>query len=79
MKAHVLMSRKTGDLFEGYRICFVAAEQRIHASAMYGWAVSLIDTRATGWIAFHPRGFGPWGVFFNAEGVEELFEDLGEL
>jgi hypothetical protein len=77
MKAHVLMSRETGDLFEGHRVCLI--DDAIELEGAKGWATILAGPDARGWVVYHPTAWGPFWIFFNAQGVEELFEDLGAL
>jgi hypothetical protein len=77
MKAHVLMSRKTGDLFEGQMVALVLDERPLDISP--GYSIGVISPDARGWVVFHPEATGPFRLFFNAEAVEKLFEDLGEL
>jgi hypothetical protein len=76
MKSYVLMSRKTGHLFEGVRVAFVSEEQEL--DALKGFAVVLVGEER-GWLLYCPDAMGRFWIFFNEPGVTECFENLGEL
>lgn len=72
-RAYVLMNKKTGDLFEAYAVCFV---NPVNTTGLV-WAFSI--SSQSGWVIRHPGLYGDFYVFFNAEGVEKMFDVLGEL
>ncbi len=79
MKSYVLMSRKTGHLFEGFCVWF--EDDTMSDIAPLGWTI-LAKAEFDGWVVRNPlpeSGFGDFAVFFNRDGVKRLFENLGEL
>lgn len=78
MKARVLMNKKTGHLMEAYRVCFIDQDWKddlVQNDVI--WTIGVL--RHDGWVVKVPADVCPAPLFFNADGVTEMFEDLGEL
>lgn len=70
--AYVLMSKRTAELFVGWRIMFI--DRPHHEFGVVG-----IDViRCDGLILERPA-LSPWKWFLNTEWVKKEFEVLGEL
>lgn len=84
MTAFVLMNRKTGDLYEGYRVSLF--DKILRQSLSNGQCINMGSTYSIslmsnldydGWIIYNPNG-SPLGFFMNRKS-ETLFKVLGEL
>ncbi len=64
------MNKKTGDLFEGYRMSCIDEAGEI----VDGYSIGIMSQ--CGWVIFHPKLLT--GHFFNMH-CEDFFEVLGEL
>lgn len=76
MKAFVLMDKRTGDLFEAYRVCFLDTpvnERFLSNTAPTPVRFGLLEHH--GWVVIHPTTNA---TYFN-HNYDELFENLGEL
>lgn len=71
------MNRKTGDLFEGHRVCFVDNESMDDKIMTPMYSISLRGFEYDGWIVFNPKA-SPLGFFLNRKS-ESWFKNLGEL
>lgn len=76
MKEFVLMSKRDGELFVGYRVTFMDAfTAGVTQSAKDKvWTIGVLEQH--GWVLETPRI--PYTVFMNMHG-EKFFEVLGEL
>jgi hypothetical protein len=84
MKSFVLMCKRTGYLFVGFRVNLVDREDD-SVSSEIGGQTYVVNLRCVndcdGWIMEGPPEVSPQGMkwFFNREGAEGFFENLGEL
>ena len=79
MNCEVLMRKTTGDLFEAVPVIyFEYPDPELIPTSSGACAVSIVPAEPAGWLLFNPR-MAPYSIFFNKEGVEEFFENLGEL
>ena len=75
MKPFVLMNKKTGDLFLGYRITFLDKSEAYTGP----WGMVQIGVfEHDGWVVQLPPDEFPYPMYFNRE-CEKLFDVLGEL
>lgn len=74
MKAYIMMNRRTGDLFEAYRVSLMDANS-FETEGVH-WEIQLSVIKQHGWVVYHPKLVVPH--FFNMK-CEEFFMVLGEL
>lgn len=71
------MNKRTGDLFEAYRVCFLDRATDVNQSyndTTRPFVIGLLQH--DGWVVIHPGFNGP--AYFN-HSCDEIFENLGEL
>lgn len=79
MKSFCLLNKKTGDLFQGYRISLYDNNSEGDVLTRFGaiYSISVKELRHDGWIIFHPK-MGDNPLFFNRH-CEKWFTNLGEI
>lgn len=94
MKAFVLMNKRTGDLWVGYRVTFMDQMEAMVSSDTWNTAVAETNSeevveeappawsvgflKQDGWLVQHPKMCGEFALFFNMKS-SKFFENLGEL
>lgn len=71
------MNKRTGDLFEGHRICLFDKTFEEKKDIGHGVSVTMGTFTHDGWILFHP-GMGLVPIFLNRKS-EDWFEILGGI
>ena len=77
MKSFALMNRRTGDLFEAYRVSLF--DKFLVNADLEGdaYGIHLSRLEHDGWVIFRPKAM--YWMWFNNKDVERFFENLGEL
>lgn len=79
MKIFVLMNRRTGELMEGCRVALLDQAWADDIQPSGASALEIITVQHDGWVIRGPEELDGFTLFFNHEGTEEMFENLGEL
>lgn len=84
IKSYLLLSKKTGNVMEGFRVNFVDAKRWDNETpSPKGYKVVLmIDNEFDGWIVRNPEadsGMGGFSIFLPRDWADEELENLGEI
>lgn len=78
MKSFCLINKRTGDLFEGYRVSLFD-NHMVDKSGAVSLVILQMD-EPDGWIIGSPHSaFGGYWIWFNEGSIGKIFEVLGEI